>query len=101
MKENETSMLDFPISGEFVRLSRIFHCQAAWLPVVVRSWTSVRLEYSVAHYTYASRGFDYAAAYSFNDDAICGQRTYTTHSGKNFTNHNFPLPFTIQLCHSF
>lgn len=56
--------------------------QAAWLPVVVRSWTSVRLEYSVAHYTYASRGFDYAAAYSFNDDAMCGQRTYTTHSGK-------------------
>ncbi|XP_028178180.1 uncharacterized protein LOC114365738 [Ostrinia furnacalis] len=56
--------------------------QAAWLPVVVRSWTSVRLEYSVAHYTYASRGFDYAAAYSFNDDAMCGQRTYTTHSGE-------------------
>ncbi|XP_049875349.1 uncharacterized protein LOC126373290 isoform X2 [Pectinophora gossypiella] len=55
--------------------------QAAWLPVVVRSWTSVRLEYSVAHYTYASRGFEYAAAYSFNDDAMCGQRTYTTHSG--------------------
>ncbi|CAH0727426.1 unnamed protein product, partial [Brenthis ino] len=56
--------------------------QAAWLPVVVRSWTSLRLEYSVAHYTYASRGFDYAAAYSFNDDAMCGQRTYTTHSGE-------------------
>ncbi|CAB3256480.1 unnamed protein product [Arctia plantaginis] len=56
--------------------------QAAWLPVVVRSWTSVRLEYSVAHYTYTSRGFDYAAAYSFNDDAMCGQRTYTTHSGE-------------------
>ncbi|KAJ8736263.1 hypothetical protein PYW08_006919 [Mythimna loreyi] len=56
--------------------------QAAWLPVVVRSWTSVRLEYSVAHYTYASRGFEYAAAYSFNDDAMCGQRTYTTHSGE-------------------
>ncbi|XP_028041403.1 uncharacterized protein LOC114251372 [Bombyx mandarina] len=56
--------------------------QAAWLPVVVRSWTSVRLEYSVAHYTYASRGFDYAAAYSFNDDAMCGQRTFTTHSGE-------------------
>lgn len=56
--------------------------QAVWLPVVVRSWTSVRLEYSVAHYTYASRGFDYAAAYSFNDDAMCGQRTYTTHSGE-------------------
>lgn len=57
--------------------------QAAWLPVVVRSWTSVRLEYSVAHYTYASPGFDYAAAYSFNEDAMCGQRTYTTHSGKH------------------
>ncbi|XP_053615621.1 uncharacterized protein LOC128678235 [Plodia interpunctella] len=56
--------------------------QAPWLPVVVRSWTSVRLEYSVAHYTYASRGFDYAAAYSFNDDSMCGQRTYTTHSGE-------------------
>ncbi|KAM3967894.1 uncharacterized protein ACR2FA_011443 [Aphomia sociella] len=56
--------------------------QAAWLPVLVRSWTSVRLEYSVAHYTYASRGFDYAAAYSFNDDSMCGQRTYTTHSGE-------------------
>ncbi|XP_013135334.1 PREDICTED: uncharacterized protein LOC106100826 [Papilio polytes] len=56
--------------------------QAAWLPVVVRSWSGLRLEYSVAHYTYASRGFDYAAAYSFNDDAMCGQRTYTTHSGE-------------------
>ncbi|XP_050685628.1 uncharacterized protein LOC126980044 [Leptidea sinapis] len=56
--------------------------QSAWLPVVVRSWTSLRLEYSVAHYTYASRGFDYAAAYSFNDDAMCGQRTYTVHSGE-------------------
>ncbi|XP_022116712.2 uncharacterized protein LOC110994403 [Pieris rapae] len=56
--------------------------QSTWLPVVVRSWTSLRLEYSVAHYTYASRGFDYAAAYSFNDDSMCGQRTYTTHSGE-------------------
>ncbi|XP_073958408.1 uncharacterized protein isoform X2 [Choristoneura fumiferana] len=56
--------------------------QADWLPVVVRSWTSLRLEYSVAHYTYASRGFEYAAAYSFNDDAMCGQRTFTTHSGE-------------------
>ncbi|VVD04841.1 unnamed protein product, partial [Leptidea sinapis] len=54
--------------------------ESAWLPVVVRSWTSLRLEYSVAHYTYASRGFDYAAAYSFNDDAMCGQRTYTDKS---------------------
>ncbi|XP_014367057.1 uncharacterized protein LOC106717659 [Papilio machaon] len=56
--------------------------QAEWLPVVVRSWSGLRLEYSVAHYTYASRGFDYAAAYSFNEDAMCGQRTYTTHSGE-------------------
>ncbi|GBP89676.1 hypothetical protein EVAR_65738_1 [Eumeta japonica] len=57
--------------------------KAAWLPVIVRSWTALRLDYSVAHYTYASRGFDYAAAYSFNDDALCGQRTFTTHSGEH------------------
>ncbi|KAL4721595.1 hypothetical protein ACJJTC_004583, partial [Scirpophaga incertulas] len=62
------------------KLKQVGTDQAAWLPVVVRSWTSVRLEYSVAHYTYSSRGFDYAAAYSFNDDAMCGQRTFTTHS---------------------
>ncbi|XP_063548395.1 uncharacterized protein LOC134755756 [Cydia strobilella] len=64
--------------------------QAAWLPVVVRSWTSLRLEYSVAHYTFASRGFDYAAAYSFNDDAMCGQRTFTTHSGE-ISSRNVPV----------
>ncbi|XP_048489352.1 uncharacterized protein LOC105389314 [Plutella xylostella] len=61
--------------------------QAAWLPVVVRSWSGVRLQYSVAHYTYASRGFDYAAAYSFNEDALCGQRTFTTHSGEIASQH--------------
>ncbi|KAL4712710.1 hypothetical protein ACJJTC_008007, partial [Scirpophaga incertulas] len=71
------------IAGDGTHLSCLCgDFQAAWLPVVVRSWTSVRLEYSVAHYTYSSRGFDYAAAYSFNDDAMCGQRTFTTHSGE-------------------
>ncbi|XP_026319876.1 uncharacterized protein LOC113230249 [Hyposmocoma kahamanoa] len=76
--------------------------QAVWLPVVVRSWTSVRLEYSVAHYTYASRGFEYAAAYSFNDDAMCGQRSYTTHSGeitsKNVTVTGSLNEFFYQQC---
>lgn len=67
----------------FFYTSFLIFLQAAWLPVVVRSWTSVRLEYSVAHYTYASPGFDYAAAYNFNEDVMCGQRTYTTHSGNN------------------
>ncbi|XP_052759011.1 uncharacterized protein LOC113518546 [Galleria mellonella] len=71
------------VAGDGIHLSCLCgDFQAAWLPVVVRSWTSVRLEYSVAHYTYASRGFDYAAAYSFNNDSMCGQRTYTTHSGE-------------------
>ncbi|XP_063221502.1 uncharacterized protein LOC134530532 isoform X2 [Bacillus rossius redtenbacheri] len=52
--------------------------QQEWLPVSVRSWSSVRLEYHAAAET--SR-FALRAEYSFQDDASCGRHRLLDASG--------------------
>lgn len=59
-----------------------FH--AEWFPVSVRSWDSLTLVYSVAHYIWSNKGFEFSASYSFNTDTVCSDRIYTLHSGKLF-----------------
>lgn len=59
--------------------------QQEWLPVGLRSWSPVRLIYSVSHYSWASKGFPYTADYKFITDSYCGHHTTTQHSGKKYT----------------
>lgn len=57
--------------------------RSEWLPVSLRTWTPVKLLYSIPHYSWSTKGFSFKSSYSFNNDALCGSRTFTTHSGKN------------------
>lgn len=53
-----------------------------FLPVSVRTWTPLKLVYSIPHYSWSTKGFSFKSSYSFNNDALCGSKTFTTHSGK-------------------
>lgn len=52
-----------------------------WLPVGVQTWSPVKLEYSVAHYSWTMKGFSFQTDYTFNMDHHCGQYRLTQHSG--------------------
>ncbi|XP_017786083.1 PREDICTED: uncharacterized protein LOC108569152 [Nicrophorus vespilloides] len=64
--------------------------QHEWLPVSVRSWASLTLVYSVAHYTWKKKGFDISASYTFNMDTVCGEQVYTLHTGEIVLNNLTP-----------
>lgn len=57
--------------------------RSEWLPVSLRTWTPLKLVYSIPHYSWSTKGFSFKSSYSFNNDALCGSKTYTTHSGKS------------------
>lgn len=56
--------------------------RSEWLPVSLRTWTPLKLVYSIPHYSWSTKGFSFKSSYSFNNDALCGSKTFTTHSGK-------------------
>ncbi|KAK4871844.1 hypothetical protein RN001_015968 [Aquatica leii] len=56
--------------------------QPEWFPVSVRSWSSLTVIYSVAHYIWSNKGFSFSASYTFNTDTICSDQIYTLHSGE-------------------
>lgn len=37
--------------------------------------------YSISKYSWANKGFEYSAEYSFKDDLICGYRVISQHTG--------------------
>jgi hypothetical protein len=57
--------------------------QQQWLPVSLRSWSPLKVVYSVAHYSWNMKGFVFKATYTFNNDAACGH-TIITHPAGNF-----------------
>lgn len=56
--------------------------QAEWLPVVVRTWRPIQVIYSVAHYTWNTKGYSFSAVYAFVNDGECGYDTFSTLTGK-------------------
>lgn len=57
--------------------------QEEWLPVGVQTWSPVKLDYSVAHYSWTMKGFSFHTDYSFSMDHHCGYYKLTQHSGLN------------------
>lgn len=55
--------------------------ETEWLPVSVRTWDTLTLEYSSTHYAWNKKRFGFTASYSFTTDFTCGEQVYTLHSG--------------------
>lgn len=76
--------------------------RSEWFPISVRSWNSLTVVYSVAHYIWSNKGFSFTASYSFNTDSICFDQIYTLHSGeitlKNITPPDNLNNFYYQNC---
>nr|CAD7617351.1 unnamed protein product [Timema genevievae] len=51
--------------------------QQEWLPISVRSWSALRVIYSLAHHTWTTKGFTFTAMYAFNTDEVCGHNILT------------------------
>jgi hypothetical protein len=68
--------------------------QQEWLPISIRSWTPIKLVYSIAKYSWSSKGFTYKSSYNFITDGMCGQRTFTTQSGE-IHSRNFTQAFSL------
>lgn len=77
--------------------------RSEWLPVSLRTWNSIKLVYSISHYSWSTKGFNFQASYNFTNDALCGQKTFTTHNGEliahNYSNNHYSLnSFYHQQC---
>lgn len=82
--KNATSVVDqlYVISTNDDILSCICgDFQAEWLPVTVKSWSPIKLVYSVSKYSWSNKGFEYSAEYSFKEDMVCGYRVINQHTG--------------------
>ncbi|XP_067002064.2 uncharacterized protein [Anabrus simplex] len=56
--------------------------QQDWLPVSLRSWSALRIIYSIAHYSWTMKGFSFSARYVFTTDAVCGYLRMLEPSGE-------------------
>nr|CAD7205010.1 unnamed protein product [Timema douglasi] len=70
----------FPLM--FIIISNILGSKQEWLPISVRSWSALRVVYSLSHHTWTTKGFAFTATYAFNTDEVCGHNILTETAGE-------------------